>query len=110
MLRKRTNTGVMRPSLDTRSGSRGSAVARHLAELRSTVPKSPLGKALTYLSNQQEPLETSVAGDCLTWRTCFAEQRNLTETETPVVTGFWSQEALSHGHQAAPEFPSPGHS
>lgn len=35
-------------------------VARHLGELRATVPKSALGKALKYLSNQREPLSASV--------------------------------------------------
>jgi transposase len=35
-------------------------VARHLAELRATVPKGVLGKALTYLSNQRGPLSVSV--------------------------------------------------
>ena len=36
------------------------AVAHHLGKLRATVPKSPLGKALKYLSNQKEPLSVSV--------------------------------------------------
>jgi len=37
------------------------AVGRHLCTLRSTLPKSALGKALTYLSNQQAPLGLSVS-------------------------------------------------
>lgn len=35
-------------------------VARKLGELRATLPKSVLGKALTYLSNQRAPLFVSV--------------------------------------------------
>ena len=37
------------------------AVGAKLCRLRSTLPKSPLGKALTYLSNQKDPLDLSVS-------------------------------------------------